>query len=85
MKTIDDIRNAVASALAQTVGDVDAAAIDLSQTLENIGVDSLSFLRLNMTLEQALGISLPDDFSELVATGEEIVAHLDNALKSRVA
>lgn len=59
MKTIDDIRNAVASALAQTVGDVDAAAIDLSQTLENIGVDSLSFLRLNMTLEQALGISLP--------------------------
>jgi len=81
MLDLQDIRKGVTTALAQTV-DAPETGIDLSDALDSVGVDSLAFLRLKLILEKTFGISLPDEFSDRLATGDDVVACVESALKS---
>ncbi|KAA0680613.1 acyl carrier protein [Roseomonas genomospecies 6] len=81
MFDLHEIRKGVVTALAQTV-DAPEAGIDLSGALDSLGVDSLAFLRLKLILEKTFGIGLPDAFGDRLATGEDVVAGVADALKS---
>ena len=83
MLDLHEIRTAVVTALAQTV-DAPESDIELSGALDSLGVDSLAFLRLKLILEKTFGISLPDEFSDHLATGDDIVACVADVLKSPV-
>ncbi|MFD1625706.1 acyl carrier protein [Azospirillum griseum] len=83
MLPLQDIRTGVVTALARTT-DAPETGVNLSGTLDQLGVDSLAFLRLKLILEKTFGVGLPDDFGDRLATGNDVVACVADALKSPV-
>ena len=72
MVNTTDARAVVISSLAETMG-LPAETIDPSKSLESIGVDSLTFLRLQIFLEETFKISIPDDTCLQSTSVEDIV------------
>lgn len=64
--------------IAETVN-VDAESITLDAKLgDDLGIDSLDAMELNMALEEAYGISIPDEEVAKFATVRDIVTYIDN-------
>lgn len=49
--------------------------------MEDLGADSLDAVELNMALEEAFGISIPDEALAEFKTVEDIVKYIDNEAK----
>ena len=47
--------------------------------VEDLGADSLDTVELVMALEEELGIEIPDDEAEKIATVEDAVSYIDSA------
>lgn len=58
---------------------IDADSITLDAKLgDDLGIDSLDAMELNMALEEAYGISIPDEEVAKFATVRDIVTYIDN-------
>ena len=58
---------------------IDAESITLDAKLgDDLGIDSLDAMELNMALEEAYGISIPDEEVAKFATVRDIVTYIDN-------
>ncbi len=64
--------------IVETVN-IDAESITLDAKLgDDLGIDSLDAMELNMALEEAYGISIPDEEVAKFATVRDIVTYIDN-------
>ncbi|WP_299437783.1 acyl carrier protein [uncultured Rhodospira sp.] len=75
----DKIRERVMEAIEQAVGEP-IPVLDLSMDLDDLGIDSLTVLRLQNLLESSFGVKLPDNFVDLVKTGEDIIPVVEKTL-----
>ena len=73
MQMIDRVKDVIAKQLRKDVSDIaDDAAI-----VENLGATSLDIIEMLMTLEDELGIIIPDDVTGL-NTVKDIADYLEN-------
>ena len=85
MEDVISAHDLVVSCLAKTVG-LEEHEIDITINLSDLGVDSLSFLRLKTMLEAKLKMPLPDDFEyDDVMTGEEVLARIERQLEPKAS
>lgn len=75
MLSTDDVRHMVIACLAETTGR-STRDIDVDLDLTGIGLDSLSFLRLQILLEDKFQICLPEDIDIDTTTGQDIIKML---------
>lgn len=78
----DDLQGTLVSCIAKTLNRPEDG-IDITQGLQGIGLDSLSFLRLQMILEEKLGVQFDTDceFDENL-TGEDFLDRLKSRLQA---
>lgn len=65
--------------IAETIGYDEAAILMESNLTEDLGMDSLDAVELNMALEEAFEISIPDEDLVKFATVADIVNYIDAA------
>lgn len=78
------VRATVLDAIAE-IARTAPAADSRRQTFEELGVDSLDFVRLVQILEDRLGITLSDDQASALATVEELVALCETVVDGKTA
>jgi acyl carrier protein len=72
-----DARQAVHKAISQVAPDVDLAGLDEESRLrQDLELDSLDFLRLVETIDEALGVDIPERDYSAVATVKGLIDYL---------
>ena len=79
-KDINMVYDSVVEALCNQLG-LDANDIDLSSSLvDDLGMDSISFLETIMELEDVFDIDIPDEIAEDLRTVSDLVSYIEAQL-----
>lgn len=79
MTSRTDIRGKLVSCLARTV-DLPESAIGIDDLLEDIGIDSLNFLRLMTLIEDDIGLQIPVEVEHTLKTPADILKYIEEHL-----
>lgn len=72
-----DARQAVRTAISQVAPDVDLASLDEGSRLrQDLELDSLDFLRLVETIDEATGVDIPESDYTAVATVRGLIDYV---------
>lgn len=74
-----DIRGTLISCLARTV-DLPETSIGIDDLLEDIGIDSLNFLRLMTMIEEDIGLQIPPEIEHTLKTPADILKYIEDNL-----
>lgn len=81
MPTTQEIQDKVIEIVCKQLG-VDKSKVTLETSFVNdLGADSLDTVELVMEIEDAFGLSIPDEDAEKIQTVGDAVKYIENALK----
>lgn len=73
MTTFEKVRDIIVDTLSYSVEDIKIE----SNLFDDLGADSLDAVELNLALEEAYGISIPDEDLAELKTVQDIVTYID--------
>ncbi|HJP72886.1 MAG TPA: acyl carrier protein [Pseudonocardiaceae bacterium] len=76
-----DVKTSPALELIASKAELPASEIDLDQTLEDAGLDSLHLMEMAMAVQREYGIEVPEGDLRLDQTVEEALNYLDAKMR----
>lgn len=79
---MSDISERVIKIIADQIGGDPDRVVPDARFLDDLGADSLNVVELVMALEDELGVTIPDEDAEKLATVQDAINYIDAAAKA---